>query len=84
MAERTHPVLTYGRRSCFSGNLRLARTFIENAIKIADEPIMRKFLEPIGRADTLLDMREAVARISRVLTDLEALPPKVEFEFKDE
>jgi len=84
MAERTHPVLTGGRRFRFTGNLQRARALIEDSIKIADEPIMREFLEPIGRADTLLDLHEAVQRLANVLSDLDALPAKVEFKFKDE
>ena len=84
MIERTHPVITGGRRFRFTGNLQRARALIEDSIKIADEPIMVEFLEPIGRADTLLDLHDAVQHLATVLADLDALPPKVEFKFKGE
>ena len=83
MDERTHPVSTGGRRFRFTGNLQRATTLIQDSINMADEPIMREFLEPIGRVDTLLDLRDAVEHLATVLADLDALPPKVEFVLKE-
>ncbi len=82
MDERTHPVQTC-RRFTFSAHLKRAQRAIQDAMVVADEPIMIKFLEPIGRADTLLDLNEALSRLNGVLDSLDALPPKVEFPGED-
>jgi len=83
MAARTHPVLTGGVRFKFEADLQIAADALRRALVTADSPIMRSFLEPIGRADTLIDLNEAAARLANILSDLDALPAKVEFANKE-
>ncbi len=82
--RRTHPVQTYGRRFRFGAYVGRAHDSIVEALKMCDEPIMRQFLEPIGRGDVIQDLKTAQEHLANVLADLDALPPKVEFRLKDE
>jgi hypothetical protein len=84
MARRTHPVLTGGVRFKFEADLKIALDAVRHALKTTEEPMMDEFLAPYGRADVLIDIHEAEKRLTTVLADLDALPAKVEFEFKED